>query len=78
MPMAEGRLKWAEAKEQVVWFDRGDAKHLVRLSSHMKVNADTVLVGGKAVLVPYLPEHVPVRSATSKLPLSNPWIVLIN
>jgi hypothetical protein len=27
----------------------------------MRVNADTVLVGTKVALVPYLPEHVPVR-----------------
>ena len=27
----------------------------------MKANIDTILVGSKVVLVPYRPEHVPVR-----------------
>lgn len=27
----------------------------------MKINKDTVLVGEKVALVPYLPVHVPVR-----------------
>lgn len=30
--------------------------------NNMRVNENTVLVGAKAVLVPYRPEHVPVST----------------
>lgn len=31
----------------------------------MKANIDTVIVGSRVVLVPYRPEHVPVRGRPS-------------
>ena len=40
----------------------------------MRVNAGTVIVGEQVVLVPYLPEHVPVRLKTSRRPFADSWL----